>query len=207
MAAKLSVLVLESQPGGADRSRAELEARGHTVVGCHAPGRPVFPCDAIAAGRECPLEAGVVDVALVVRARDASQPTPREDGAACAIRRHVPLVVAGATRWHPYAPYAGETVDGVAGVVDACERTATAPLPAHSAAAARALQETLERRGQALGPEVSVLRRDGALVVRVAHAHRLDAATKGMAAVRMMAALRSLDHDSRGIDVSFDDEV
>ena len=204
MAPKLNVLLLENEPDVARHTREELEAKGHTVVGCHERGAPAFPCNGIAAGRECPLDADVIDVALVVRAHDSSVPTAREDGVACAIRQHVPLVVAGATRLHPYDDYAETVLDGTLGVVEACERTATAPLPEHSALAARALEETLERRGVTASPHVTVRRRDGALVVHVTEAHGLDAGAKGMAAVRIMAALRELDTSARGIDVTFE---
>jgi hypothetical protein len=205
MAAKLNVLLLESEHGAARRTRDELEARGHTVVGCHEPGRAVFPCNAIADGRSCPLDTTVVDVALVVRAVESPQPTTREDGVACAIRQHVPLVVAGATRLHPYAEYAADVVEGTRRAVDACEHVAAAPLPEHSSVAGQALHETLERRGVAASPRVTVLRRHGALVVHVTDAGDLDAEAKGMGSVRMMAALRALDPDARGIDVSFAD--
>ena len=107
-------------------------------------------------------------------------PTLRENGVACAIRQHVPLVVAGATRLHPYEDYADEVLDGTLGSVEACERTATAPLPAHSSVAERALRTTLDQRGIGASPRVTVVRRHGALVVRVTDGHGLDAAAKGM---------------------------
>ena len=206
MTTKLNVLLLENEPDVGRRTREELEANGHTVVGCHERGAPAFPCNGIAAGHECPLDAKIVDVALVVRAHESSVPTPREDGVACAIRQHVPLVVAGRTRLHPYEGYATEVLDGTMGAVEACERTAAAPLTKHTFIAARSLHETLDRRGVAATPAVTVLRRQGALVVRVTGADGLDSGAKGMAAVRMMAALRAFDHDARGIDVTFDDE-
>ena len=203
MGAKLNVLVLEDAPGAARQAREELLAGGHHVYACHEPGAPAFPCNAIADGRRCPLDSEVIDVALVVRAHNASVPAPREDGAACAIRRKVPLVVAGETTLHPYGDYAADVVDGTLGLVAACERTAAAPMPLHTAAAARALRETFDRRGITGSPQVVVHRREGALLVHVTDAPGLDAPTRGMATVRMMAALRELDRDARGIDVVF----
>lgn len=42
MAAKLKVLVLESDQGAADVAREELTAAGHVVLRCHEPGAPRF---------------------------------------------------------------------------------------------------------------------------------------------------------------------
>ena len=57
---------------------------------------PAFPCSALT-DDGCPLRRNIVDVALTVRQRPRSQPAPQEDGVTCALRTHVPLVVAGAT--------------------------------------------------------------------------------------------------------------
>src|SRR5205807_4199387 len=67
MAAKLKVLVLESDQGAADVAREELTAAGHVVLRCHEPGAPAFPCNALAKDQRCPLDAADVDVALDVR--------------------------------------------------------------------------------------------------------------------------------------------
>jgi hypothetical protein len=207
MAATLNVLVLESDRGAAYRACEELEAAGHTVLRCHEPRARAFPCNAIADGHECPLDATDVDVALVVRPRPRPQPAPLEDGAACAIRRHVRLVVGGSRALDPYDEYAVEVLDRGFDVVAACERAAAAPLRTHTAAAAAALSETLEHHGVSASPEVTVRRQHGALVIHVAGAGGLDERTKSMAAIRMMAAVRAFDHDSKGIDVAFDSAV
>ena len=202
MAEKLNVLVMESERGAADVAREELTAAGHAVLRCHEPGSSAFPCNALAEGQQCPLEAAIVDVALDVRSRPRSQPAPQEDGVACALRHHIPVVVAGPTVLNPYDGHAqllGRTFD----VVDACEQAAHAPLGEHSAAAARALREVLDRRDIPSAPLVAVRRRRGALAVEVRGAGRIDDATKSMASVRMSAALREIDHHARGIDVVF----
>ncbi len=202
MTEKLNVLVLESERGGADATRDELTTAGHTVLRCHEPGAAAFPCNALVRGMQCPLEAAIVDVALDVRSRPRSQPAPQEDGVVCALRQRIPVVVAGSAVLNPYDGYA-VVLDRTHDVVDACERAAHAPLGEHTAAASRALRVVLDRRGIRCAPLVAVRRRRGVLAVEISGAGHLDEATKSMASVRMSAALREVDHHTRGIDVVF----
>jgi hypothetical protein len=203
MAEKLNVLVLESERGAADVAREELTTAGHNVFRCHEPGSSAFPCNALAEGQQCPLEVTIVDVALDVRSRPRSQPAPQEDGVLCALRRHIPVVVAGRTVLNPYDDYATQVLDRAFGVVAACERSARSPIAPHTAVAARALSEVLDRRGMRGTQLVAVRRRRGALAVEVRGAGAIDDATKSMASVRMAAAVREVDRHARGIDVVF----
>jgi hypothetical protein len=200
---RLNVLLLESEPGAAAIARHELEGAGHVVKYCHDPGRVEFPCNALVEGRGCPLEGEPIDVALDVRARHRARPTLGEDGVTCALRQHIPVVVAGAAELSPYDEYATEIVGQSFDVVAACERAASAPLVRHSAEAARTLREMLARREITIDPEVEVRRQHGALVITVHGAEALDASAKSMAAARMTAAVRAVDRYSRGVDVMF----
>jgi hypothetical protein len=202
MTDRLNVLVLESEVGAADEARRELEEAGHHVVGCHKRGEDAFPCAGLHDERHCPLDE-VVDVALDVCPRPRSQPAPREDGVACALRQHIPLVIAGPAVLNPYDDYAQSTINRTYDVVDACERAATAPLRDHTSAAARALRDVLDRRRVDATPLVAVRRRDGVLLIEVSRAENVDHATRSMAAVRMAGAVRALDHYARGCDVVF----
>jgi hypothetical protein len=201
----LNVLLLESERGAGIAARNELRTAGHTVVRCHEPGAAAFPCNAIAYGRRCPLVSHTVDVALVVRPRPRAQPAPQEDGVTCAIKHHVPLVVAGPRVLDPFEPYASAVLDRTYDVVDACERAAHGPLPDHTRIAASTLRTTLDARGVRASPLVSVTRRRGCLVVDVSNARSVDRATRDMAAVRMTAALRAFDVAAKGIDVVFNE--
>jgi len=204
MAAKLNVLVLESDRGAADVAREELAAAGHVVLRCHEPGASAFPCNALVKGHQCPLEAADVDVALDVRARPRSQPAAQEDGVTCALRHHIPVVIAGPTVLNPYDGYAVEMLGRTFDVVAACEHASEAPLRDHTAVAARALRQVLELRDDIpAGPVVTVTRRHGALVAEVENATHVDDATKSMVSVRLTAALREVDRHARGIDVVF----
>jgi hypothetical protein len=204
MADQLNVLLLESEPGAALVARDELEAAGHMVRYCHEPGEAAFPCNALIEGKRCPLEGEAVDVALDIRRHPRAQPTLREDGVTCALREHVPVVVAGAPTLNPYGDFVAETLDRNFDVVETVERVAGAQLDRHSSAAAAALHDVLQRRGITRVPAVSVRRRRGALVISVAGAGLLDVPTKSMAAVRMTAAVRAIDAHARGVDVVFD---
>ena len=119
------VLVLESDARAAERAIALLAGAGHEVVRCHEPGLPAFPCNALMPDGGCPIERGGVDVAVVVRSHPWPRPSTLEDGAVCAIRRGVPLVVAGRTILDPYERWASVVTNGVDDVVDAVERAAT----------------------------------------------------------------------------------
>jgi len=204
MSEQLNVLLLESEPGAALVARDELEAAGHKVRYCHEPGEAAFPCNALIEGKRCPLEGEAVDVALAVRRHPHAQPTRCEDGMTCALREHVPVVVAGATAMNPYEDFVAETLDRNFDVVETVERVAGSQLDRHSSAAATALHDVLQRRDIVGTPEVAVRRRRGALLISVAGAGPLDVPTKSMAAVRMTAAVRAIDAHARGVDVVFD---
>jgi hypothetical protein len=202
MTDRLQVLVVESDRGAADEAARELERAGHTVARCHERQADVFPCNGLTPAG-CPLERQVVDVVLDVRARPGSQPQPGEDGATCAVRQHVPLVVAGPPATGPYDAYAAVRLHRTYDVVAACEEAATAPLPRHTEVARAALAEVLGRRGGREVSTVTVRRNHGTLVVDVGGLSSADHATRSMAAVRVTGALRALDRHARGVDVVF----
>lgn len=200
---RLNVLLLESEPGAAVVARHELEGAGHLVRTCHEPFEPSFPCNALREGRGCPLDADPIDVTLDVRQRRQSVPRSLEDGVACALRHHIPLVVAGATAPAPHHDFAAEVLEDGFDVVPACERAASAPLLRHSVVAQEALDATLARRDLHVNAEATVVRRRGVLLVSVADGDTLDRGAKTMASVRIRAALRAVDRYARGIDVAF----
>jgi hypothetical protein len=126
-----------------------------------------------------------------------------EDGVTCALRQHVPVVVAGSEILNPFSGYATAFVERDSDLVGACERAARTPLRRHTEAATRALTDVLRRRSRSISPVVRVVRHAGALRSEVQGASGLDESTKSMAAVRMCAAVREIDRHSRGVDVAF----
>jgi len=200
---KLNVLVLESDTGAADVAQTSLVEAGHSVVRCHESNHAAFPCNGLSDGGGCPLEGTPVDVALDVRLHARTHPTATEDGAVCALRQHVPLVVAGPDVLNPFDGFATENIDRDDDIVATVERAARSPLRRHTEAAARAMREVLDARELSVAPRVAVYRRQGSLIVEVAGGESLDRGTKDMAAVRMHAAVRGLDSHAKGIDVAF----
>lgn len=194
----MEVLVLESEPAAANAAIDALTAAGHTVVRCHDPGAEGFPCRALDPGA-CPLGRGSVRVVLDVRGRTSPHPTALEDGVTCALRHHLPVVVAGKTAVNPFAPFA---VTDAAGhdVVAACERAADSGQAQHEAVASRALDATLRNAGLD-GGEVSVRRTDDGLVVTLRVPPEADTKTREVAAVRVVGAVRSFDRYANLIDV------
>jgi hypothetical protein len=202
----MRVLLLEAEMHDADAAERALAAAGHVVYRCHEPGADPFPCAALA-GKPCPVVERGVDVAVTVRSRSGDRPTLLEDGVACALRAHVPVVVAGDVGVPtPYADWATE-IAAPDEVVDACERAAAAPLRRHGAVATAELAVALRSGG--FDPShcrAEVHRTRGRLRVRLDPGAVVDRTTADLAVRRVMAALRELDPTAAGIDISLPGE-
>jgi hypothetical protein len=197
----MDVLVLESEPGAADEAIAALEGADHTVLRCHERGARAFPCRGLVPGA-CPLECGSVQVVLTVRRHPSPRPSPLEDGVTCALRRRLPVVMAGSTALNPFAGF--HVVDaGHLDVVAACEEAANGPQVEHEAVANRVLDDTLRRAGRAPVGESSVRRTDRGLHAQLTVPPGTDERTRGMAGVRVVGALRAFDPHAPRIDVGF----
>lgn len=116
----LAVLVVGTDDWAVAQAREALRVAGHVALGCHEPGEPDFPCNALRAGRKCPLDDGARAV-LVVRARPLPEPAPGESGAICALHAGLPLVTSGMVSNSPFAPFADAEVAPSGDVVGACE--------------------------------------------------------------------------------------
>jgi hypothetical protein len=199
----MNALVLESDPNAADATIQQLTKAGHRVFRCHEPGKPEFPCRALAGDGPCPLHDPGVDVAVTVRAHPDVRPTVREDGVACALRAHVPLVVAGHTMLNPYEEWADEVVDD-GDVVAACERVVSTPSRDHSEVARDALCEAVRRRAGSAGRADAVVWRDrSGLRVQLEGVDDPDGSSRGLIAADVVAALRAFDAQISKIDISF----
>jgi len=120
-----TVLVVGTDDWAIEQSATELEAGGCTVLRCHEPGEPAFPCNALLQGRTCPLDVGF-DVVVTVRARPLGAPTQAEMGVVCAVHAGAPLVVAGVASERPFGPWTALAVEQGGDVVTACEKVAGA---------------------------------------------------------------------------------
>jgi hypothetical protein len=197
----LNVLVLESDRGAAETVTRDLADAGHVVLRCHDPGAPAFPCRGIVDQSACPLRSHTVDVALAVRSRPRSQPSPDEDGVRCALMHRVPLVVAGPAVLDPYEQFEARVVDRADDVVGACEAVAEAELTRHSRVATDALRASRTPHEALAGARAVVTRRTGRLHVSVGGLDALAPRQRDAAIVRTLGKLREFDSSAKGIDI------
>ena len=198
----MRVLVVGSVPVSAQSATDELEAAGHEVLRCHEEAGPAFPCAALAEGRRCPLEGEPIDVVLDVHDARTMAPSAYEDGVACAIRQHVPVVVVADGK-HPYERWSTRHVSSEADVVWTCEAAAGSPLPEHSELASRVAVESLERAGiPPRGASATVHRERGSLKVMLSLPPAHPEGLEQMVVARVITALRRHDRAARGVDVT-----
>jgi len=197
----MRVLVVESDPHSADRAIADLRGAGHEVVRCHEPGRAAFPCNALRHGAECPLDAPPgVDVVLDSRAHPYPRPTPFEDGVSCAVRRSIPLVIAGADGLNPFDEWTTAIADNES-VVDACERAAVAPIESLTEVARAKVRQLLSGHPDiAASADVVVTRTGGRLAAEVVVPEDADE-VEGSLAVGVAGAIRTRDRWTPQVDV------
>jgi len=197
----MRVLVVGTVPSAIRRAEAVLRDGGHETVRCHEPGDASFPCAGLLEGRHCPLEGAVVDVVVDARSHPWPRPSRFEDGATCALRRHVPLVVLG-TALQPFEPWVNRGIDDEADLVTACECAASAPQRRHEHVATKTAGNLLARaRIDATDVRATVRRERGVLKVDLmlpAKAARLEST----AVAKVLSTLRELDPYATGIDVS-----
>jgi len=122
-AERVRVLVVGTHDWAIEQAAASIEAAGGTVLRCHEPGQPAFPCNALIEGRTCPLDAGF-DVVATARARPLGAIAPSEFGVICALHHGMPLVVAGVAPERPLGPWAAEQVGQGDDLASACVRVA-----------------------------------------------------------------------------------
>jgi hypothetical protein len=197
----MEVLVLESEPGVAAIAIAQLEAAGHRVKRCHERGARAFPCAGLDPGH-CPLEDDAIDVVLTVRARSSARPSPLEDGVTCALRRRVPVVVAGRTAINPFAQYPA-AVAGIDDVVEVCERAATGPQAEHEGIATSALRQTLDRAHLPTEAADASVRRSGrGLHITLRVPSDTPMKVRDIASVRVAGAVRAFDPHAPRIEIT-----
>ncbi|HVM08542.1 MAG TPA: hypothetical protein VM345_08775 [Acidimicrobiales bacterium] len=185
------ILFSETVTTAAGLAASSLHADGHAVHRCHDQRDLGLACSALRGGA-CPLESEPIDVAVTVRTDEGVRPQIGDDGVFCAIRRRLPVVVAGTARTHPFLRFAHTRPRAGQSLADAVE-AATASLPDHSRVA------TLEAQ-RCAGPDAiaTVTRRHGGLFVEI------DAVgdKRERTAVRVAGAVRAFDPYAPSIDVS-----
>ena len=195
----MRILVTETHAEAAVPAERQLMEAGHEVVRCRADDGPAFPCAGLEPGG-CPIEGGI-DVALTVRTGPPEAPTAREDGVTCALRRHVPLVVAGPPGPNPFEGWATVCVDE-RDLVAACEAAASADVERLSAVARDEAVKALVRRGHAAdGVDVITRRSAHDLKVEVALPDVVTDREADAIAVAVADRLRAVEPTIPVIDV------
>lgn len=191
----------ETETEGAQIAAEVLRGRGHKVVTCGDGTRRALSC-AVLRGAECPLDVADVDVSVHV---ERPEPLGLDDqGVICAIRRHIPVVVAAG----PRAAGSTELRTWAAAVSSLDELETTVKSVAASALAAHAsvAAEAANRQAAGAGSQPcwrAEARRSGQGRIRLElitdepspPSKRLDAS------VRAVGALRKLDPRTPVLDV------
>lgn len=202
----MRILLMETNPGDGDGIARELTSSGHEVSRCHDPGEAPFPCHALVDGEDCPLDHEDVQAAVLVRG--AGGPAGRsagEDGVRCALRRQIPVVLAGEAEGSTYRDWAVSTVPQSEQVVGEVEAAAAAPLVRHQEAALRSLRAVLMQHDLDATRAAATVHRDGSdIVVSLRTGLELEKQVAEMCSVRAMGAVRDLDPFSRKINVSIE---
>lgn len=188
----MRIAMLQSDPLTGARAQALLEDAGHEVLHCSDPAGQPFPCRGVT-GDSCPLDAGAV-VAVSAPATIPPEPQAGNVGLICAMRRHLPVLVAAPGD----AVRSGSPLGLVAAgdLVASVESAASAVLPVHT-------KDVLdEARGMAgESATASVTRSAGGLQVDIGLPEGVEDSLAQAIAVRALGAVRRIDPWAATIDV------
>lgn len=191
---------MSSDDGVYETTRELLEKGGCDVARCKETPASTFVCHGFV-GR-CPIDDGVA--AAVVTGSDSGDGRP-EDGASCAIRRRVPLVVAGKLGDHPYGQWAAAEVrDPQRHLLTAIREVTEGASPTHSDVALRAATSMASRWSAGdINFTVAVHRADdGRLSAHVETSRELAPDLQHSLADTVRGRLRVYDAEAPSIDVS-----
>ena len=202
----MRVLVVESDRRAADVAIGDLRAAGHHVMRCHESDLPAFPCNALCDQGQCPLEADAgIDVVVDYRTRPYPRPTPFEDGVSCALRHHVPLVVAGTSSLNPFARWTTAIASNDDDIVAVCEEALRVPLEQLAAPARAEVQRRLRLQpGVAEATDVVVHRSKGGQLDAVVHLPDEAAEIDDELAVAVAGVLRAEDRFASRVNVAIE---
>lgn len=182
----------ESEPRAAQRARAVLEGAGHEVLSCTDSRGGPFPCRGVA-GDSCPLDEGA---SVAVSAPGCVPPEPQagDVGLICALRRHLPVLVAAPqdVAW----PGSRPNHVAIGDLVSAVEQAASAVLPRHTEAV---LDEA--RRLAGVTARAAVTRSTDGLEVVIDLPDGFDERVARSIAVRAQGVIRRIDPWAARIDV------
>jgi hypothetical protein len=202
----MHVLVVESDRHAAGAAVTDLQAAGHHVVRCHEEDLPAFPCNALCDQGSCPVDRDAsVDVVLDYRTRPYPRPTAFEDGVTCALRRHIPLVVAGTSALNPFDRWTTAIAMADEDIVTTCERAARTPIERLAAPARNEVRRRLRLQpGVAEATDVVVRRSGGGQLDAVVHLPEEAAEIDDELAVAVAGVLRAEDRFASRVNVAIE---
>ena len=200
----MRVLVVESDRHAATNAVTDLQAAGHHVVRCHEQDLPAFPCSALCDKGECPIETDAgVDVVVDYRSRPYPRPTAFEDGVSCALRHHIPLVVAGTSALNPYDKWTTCIANADDEIVATCERAVEMPLEGLATPARDEVRRRLHLQpAVAAAADVIVHRSKGGQLDAVIRLADEAAGMDDELAVAVAGVLRANDRYARRVNVA-----
>ncbi len=189
----MRVLVVGTDIAESSANVQALRRAGHDIVRCHAPEDSAFPCTGLL-GSGCPLEHGGADVTVLSNQFGADVNGGPEDGARCALRRHVPLIAAGCASSSPLVEWATDVAREPSELADAVARVGRAPLPRHEAVASEMFRHTLDLHGlHDVEAGVDVTRTAETVRVVLRPSVPVPATVAEKASVRVVGAVTKLD--------------
>jgi hypothetical protein len=200
----MRVLLVDGQAGESVAAEEKLRSEGHEVQRCLSADGPSFPCAGLA-GHDCPLDGADIDAAVLVRTDLADTRSPREDGARCALRQFVPLVLAGDVEHSPYADWASAVAPTMDDIPMALERATAALLQRHGDRAGEMFETVLGLHDlSTAGAGAEVSRTGRALLVTLHSPEEIPPDVAEVAGVRVTGAIRQMDSYAGTIDVTFE---
>ena len=194
----VDVLVPDTRGADAAQLARRLEDEGHRVHRCMTT-EPTEGCVGLTDGR-CPLDSVPVDLAVSVG--PPAQDGRSADGATCAARRRIPLVLVAAEPDHPLAPWAAATA-GADAAVAVVDDVLALPLRRHTAEAERALLHELRRQGSRSDEaDVAVYRRPGRLLVDLTYGAAISRTQAERLGTHVAQAVRGYDRWAPKLDVT-----
>jgi hypothetical protein len=191
---------MSNDEGVCESTRELLIEGGCDVVRCKETPASTFVCRGFVG--HCPIDDGV---AAAVVTGDGLAGVHPEDGASCAVRRRVPLVVAGDLAGHPYGQWAAAEVrDPRRHLLTALAEVTSGASTSHSEVAQQAAMSLVRRWGDdRLQVRVAVYRsEEGRLDAEVVTSCEVSPDLSHNIADRVRSRLRDYDAEAPFIDVS-----
>jgi hypothetical protein len=189
----MRVLVVGTDTAESSASVQALRGAGHDIIRCHPPEDSAFPCAGLV-GPGCPLEHGGADVAVLANQFGADVTSGPEDGARCALRRHVPLIATGIASSSPLVEWATDVARDPEELADVVARVGNAPMRRHEAVAEEMFRATLDLHGfQDVDAGVDVTRTAETVRVVLRPSAPVPHSIAEKASVRVAGAVAKLD--------------